>query len=40
MSPKSDIAIIWIDIWDAQSSIKAKCLINKYFNVSNYIATI
>jgi len=39
-SPKLDIAIIWIDIWDAQSSIKAKGLINWYFNVGQYIATI
>lgn len=38
--PKSDIAVIWIDIWDIQSSNKAKRLINKCFNVSNYIATI
>jgi len=28
MSPKSDIAIIWIDIWDTQSGSKAKTLIN------------
>ena len=26
--PKSDMSIIWIDIWDVQSSSKAKCLIN------------
>jgi len=28
VSPKSDMSIIWIDIWDIQSSSKAKCLIN------------
>ena len=39
-SPKLDMAIIWIDIWDAQSSIKAKGLINWYFNIRRFIATI
>ena len=34
------MAIIWIDIWDVQSSSKAKMLINRYFNVGNYIAII
>ena len=34
------MAIIWIDIWDAQSVFKAKNLINKSFNVRNHIATI
>jgi len=28
VSPKSDMAIIWVDIWDTQSGIKAKDLIN------------
>jgi len=27
-SSKSDMAIIWIDFWDAQSGAKAKNLIN------------
>ena len=40
VSPKSNMAVIWIDIWDAQSSMKAKGLINRCFNISNYIATI
>ena len=40
VSPKSDIAIVWMDIWDAQSGKKAKELINRYFNVGSYIATI
>ena len=39
-SPKSDIAIIWIDIQNTQSSKNAKMLINRYFNVRSYIATI
>ena len=38
--PKSDMLIIWIDIWDIQSRNKAKSLINKCFNVGKYIATI
>ena len=40
VSPKSDIAIVWIDIWDVQSGQKARILINRCFNVGNYIATI
>ena len=32
--------IIQIDIWDVQSGSKAKCLINRCFNVGRYIATI
>ena len=40
VSPKSDMAIVWIDIWDVQSGKNAKLLINRYFNVGNYIATI
>jgi len=40
VSPKSDMAIVWLDIWDVQSSSNAKMLINRCFNVSSYIATI
>ena len=40
VSPKSDMSIVWIDIWDVQSGSKAKMLINKCFNVGRYIATI
>ena len=40
VSPKSDISIVWLDIWDVQSSSNAKMLINKCFNVGNYIMTI
>ena len=39
-SSKSDMAIIWIDIWDTQSGAKAKNLINWCFNVGKYIATV
>ena len=34
------MAIICIDIWDVQSSSKAKFLINRCFNIRNYIAII
>jgi len=40
VSLKSDMAIVWIDIWDIQSGANAKMLINRCFNVRNYIATI
>jgi len=40
VSPKSDMLIVWINIWDYQSRSKAKCLINWCFNVGRYIATI
>jgi len=40
VSPKSDMAIVWINIWDTQSGAKAKGLINRYFNIRSFIATI
>jgi len=40
VSPKSDMSIIWLDIWDVQSSSNAKMLINRCFNVGNYIVMI
>ena len=40
VSPKSDMSIVWINIWDYQSGSKARCLINQCFNVGRYIATI
>jgi len=40
VSPKSNMSIVWIDIWDVQSGKNAKMLINRCFNVSNFIATI
>jgi len=39
-SPKSDMAVIWIDIWDFQNGTKAKNLINSCFNIGKHIATI
>ena len=38
--PKSNISIVWIDIWDVQSGSNAKMLINRCFNAGSYIATI
>ena len=32
-SPKSDIAVIWVNIWDSQSSSLVKNIINHYFNI-------
>ena len=40
VSPKSDMALVWIDIWDVQSGKNAKMLINRCFNVGNFITTI
>ena len=40
VSPKSDMSIVWIDIWDIQSGSNAKMLINRCFNVGRYIVTI
>ena len=40
VSPKSDIAIIWLDIWNVQSGSNTKELINKCFNIEKYIVTI
>jgi len=34
------MAIVWVDIWDAQSGFKAKNLINRFFNVESYIVII
>ena len=40
VSPKSDMAIVWIDVWDVQSGQNTKLLINRCFNVGNHIAMI
>ena len=40
VSSKSNMAIVWIDIWDVQSDSNAKMLINRCFNVGKYIMTI
>jgi len=40
VSSKSDMSIVWLDIWDVQSGSNTKMLINRCFNVGNYIVTI
>jgi len=40
ISLKSDMAIIWLNIWDVQSGNKAKSLINWYFNIGSFIVTV
>ena len=37
---KSNIAVVWIDIWNSQNNIKGKILVNRCFNISPYIVTI
>jgi len=39
-SPKSDMAIIWFDIWDTQNGSKVKLLINHSFNLDRHITTV
>ena len=40
VSPKSDMAIIWIDIWNTQNSNNAKKIINRCFNIESVITTV
>jgi len=39
-SPKSDMAVTWVDIWDFQSGANIKMLINRCFNIRSHIVTI
>jgi len=39
-SPKSDIAVVWVNIWSSQTGIKEKCFINRCFNIEYHIVTI
>ena len=39
-SPKSDMVVVWVDIWDSQSSSLAKNIINCHFNIGHFITTI
>ena len=39
-SSKSDIAIVWIDIWNSQNKSKAKSIINWKFNIRWYITMV
>ena len=40
VSLKSDMSIIWIDIWNMQNNSKAKTIINRCFNIGSSIATV
>ena len=40
VSSKSDMAIIWIDIWDTQNGNNAKKIINRQFNVGSIITMV
>ena len=40
VSPKSDMAVVWIDIWDNQNGSNTRKVINRRFNVRNIIATV
>ena len=40
ISPKSDMSIVWINIWDMQNSSKAKTIINRHFNIGNFITIV
>ena len=40
VSLKSDMSIIWIDIWDIQSGSNTKKIINRHFNIGSFIATV
>ena len=39
-SPKFNMVIVWVDIWNAQSEHNTKNMINRYFNVKSYIMII
>ena len=39
-SPKSDITVVWVDIWDSQSGSSAKNIINHCFNIERFITTV
>ena len=40
VSPKSNMAIVWINIWDTQNGSNTKKVINHWFNISSYIAIV
>ena len=39
-SPKSNMMVVWVDIWDSQSSSLAKNIINCCFNIGQFVVTI
>ena len=40
VSPKLDMVVVWVDIWDSQSGSEAKNIINWQFNIGWYITTV
>jgi len=40
ISPKSDMSIVWIDIWNLQSNTFTKTFIKWCFNIGSYIVTV
>jgi len=40
ISLKSNMAIIWINIWDLQNGLSTKKIINRSFNIGSFIVTI
>ena len=40
VSSKSDMAMVWINIWDSQNGSKAKSIINQWFNIGQYITIV
>ena len=40
VSPKSDMVVVWLNIWDSQSGSLVKNIINRHFNIRCFIATI
>ena len=39
-SPKSDMAVVWVDIWNSQNGSLAKNIINCHFNIGQFITTV
>ena len=40
VSPKSDMTVVWVDIWNSQSGSSAKNIINHCFNIEHFITTV
>ena len=40
VSSKSNMAVVWIDIWDNQNDSNVRRVINRRFNVGNIVATV
>ena len=40
VSPKSNMVVVWVDIWDSQSSSLAKNIINCRFNIGQFVVTV